>query len=443
MVAAALLAACGGGGGSDTRSSTVGTPATCGADDLKSWLSATFDQDYFWYRLSPRPNPISVTSVAEHFEDLLYTGTVSDFPADRWSSYESTESFNRFYGDGQTMGYGLSVAGLEVAGQAGSPLYVRSVDPLSPAATAGLVRGDQLLSLNGRDSGDVVVNNDFGALSPGRAGDTLSLVWRTSASATRTATLTAGVYSLTPVPRSRILTAPSGRKLGYVEVRNMISQVATPLQTTFAQFRSEGVQDIVLDLRYNGGGLVSMGATVASYIAGTRSAGQVYATLLYNDKRASSNESYLFANPAPASAVSVPRVYVLMGRRTCSASEQVINGLRGAGIDVVTIGEASCGKPIGSLPVSDSCGSTYSIVNFESVNALNQGRYFSGFAATCAVAEDFTQAQGEARDPLTAVATALADGGACPTASERQQPLAARGGRWLLGPSERSDMIAR
>jgi hypothetical protein len=215
------------------------------------------------------------------------------------------------------------------------------------------------------------------------------------------------------------------------------------LQTAFAQFRADGVQDIVLDLRYNGGGLVSMGATVASHVAGARAAGQVYASLFYNDKRAASNQSYLFVNPAPAAAAGVGRVYVLIGRRTCSASEQVINGLRGVGIDVVAIGEASCGKPVGSTPVSDSCGTTYSIINFESANARNQGRYFSGFAPTCVVAEDFTQPQGSVSDPLMAAARGLADGGACPAAAAATQPMGTRRVTSRLAPGERPEMMAR
>ncbi|MCK7493985.1 MAG: hypothetical protein MZW92_24090 [Comamonadaceae bacterium] len=108
---------------------------------------------------------------------------------------------------------------------------------------------------------------------------------------------------------------------------------------------------------------------------------------------------------------------MLNGPRTCSASEQVINGLRGVGVDVVAIGDATCGKPVGFEPVSDGCGTTCSVVNFESVNARNEGRYFDGFAPTCAVAEDFTRPLGSADEPLLAAAANFADTGACPAGS--------------------------
>ncbi len=441
--AVVLLAACGGGGDGGGGGGNAGgsTPLSCSSDDLKSWLSSYFSTDYFWYRLNPRPSPISPASVADHFNALLYAGSDPAFPADRWSRYESTESFNRFFGEGRSLGYGVSVAGLEVAGQPARPLYVRSVDPLSPAVAAGLTRGDQLLTVNGRTAADLITTNDFAALSATAAGQTLGLTWRTAAGASRSATLTATIYDVTPVPRAQTITTPLGRRLGYIEVRTMVSQTAAGLESAFAQFRTDGVRDIVLDMRYNGGGLVSMGGTVASYVAGTRVAGQVYASLLYNDRKASSNQSFNFANPAPTFAANVPRVYVLMGRRTCSASEQVINGLRGAGIEVIGIGEATCGKPVGFVPVSDTCGTTYSVVNFESVNRLNEGRYFNGFAATCSVTENFTQPQGSLGDSLLAAARTLADGGACPVSAEREQPQSIRRSRATSEPGERQGMI--
>jgi hypothetical protein len=222
----------------------------------------------------------------------------------------------------------------------------------------------------------------------------------------------------------------------------MISQVSAPLQAAFESFRAAGAQEVILDLRYNGGGLVSTAAAVAGYAGGTRSSGQVFADLLYNDKRASANnQTVRFA--LPGAALSLPRAYVLTGRRTCSASEQVINGLRGAGITVVAIGETTCGKPVGFLPRDDGCGTTYSVVNFESVNARNEGRYFDGFDATCAVAEDFTRALGEADEPLLDAALGHVDAGSCPVTTTRERPLLRRSKADRAEPGERQTMIPR
>ena len=423
----ALLAACGGGGESAGQ---VTAAASCSVADHKTWLGNYMDDWYFWYRLSPRPQASDYATVAEYFDALLYTGTSAGFPRDRWSYTQSTESFNRFFGDGQTLGYGVAVAGLEVTGQPGQPLYVRYVEALSPAAAAGVMRGDEVLSLNGLSASEIIATNNFSALTPANAGQVLTLSLRRSG-VVRNLSLTASVFALTPVPLDTIVVTPSGgRRVGYVLIKDMISQANAPLEAAFARFRNTGIGAVVLDLRYNGGGLVSVGNTVASYAAGDAPNGRNYATLLYNDKRAGANNaSYAFARPATASTVNVQRVYVLMGERTCSASEQVINGLRGIGVDVVAIGDTTCGKPVGFLPTAQ-CGTTYSVVNFESVNARNEGRYFDGLAPTCAVAEDFTRALGDRSEPLLAAALLHADSGACPRAaaipSGTAQALAAK-----------------
>ena len=415
-----LLAACGGGSGVDSAA----PPTDCSLQGQQSWLATYMDDWYFWYRLSPHPARAAFNDVASYFDALLYDGTSPDFPRDRWSGSQSTESFNRFFGDGATLGYGVSVAGLELARDGSLPLRVRHVEALSPAAAQGVLRGDLVLQINGRNVGELIAADDFSALSAQQAGETLVLLLRRNG-VDLNLTLRAAVFNLTPVTGVNVVTTVGGRRLGYVAVKDMISQALPPLEAAFARFRAEAVQDVVLDLRYNGGGLVSTGATLASYVAGSRGSGLNYASLLYNDKRAASrNTSYRFETPA--SALGLPRVFVLMGRRTCSASEQLINGLRGAGLDVVAVGETTCGKPVGFLPAS-ACGRTYSAVNFESVNQRNEGRYFDGFAATCAVREDFSATQGGTADPLLQAARQWADTGACPPlAQDRALPLAAR-----------------
>jgi hypothetical protein len=227
-----------------------------------------------------------------------------------------------------------------------------------------------------------------------------------------------------------------------VLVKDMISQSLNGVENALSSFKSSGATELVLDLRYNGGGLVSVANSIAGYIAGSNAAGRVFASLLYNDQRAATNnQTYRFASPPPAASMNLRRVILLTGRRTCSATEQIINGLRGADIEVVAIGETTCGKPVGFLPRSDECGTTYSAVNFESVNARNEGRYFDGFDATCEVAEDWHKPLGDETEPLLAAAIQRVDTGACPTAATRERPLLRRSKAPRAEPGERQGMI--
>lgn len=440
LAAAALLAGCGGGGGSEDT-----PPLACSVADQQAWLQTEFNDWYFWYAISPNPPASSFSTVDGFFNALLFTGSPPTFPPDRWSYYQSTESFNRTFGDGQTLGYGVRVAGLETDGDATQPLYIRYIDPGSPAATAGLARGDELLSINGTSAASLITAGDFSALAPADEGDTVTLRVRTGAGATRDLTLTASIFDLTPVPRTFVQTSPGGRRVGYVLIDLMVSQVNAPLDAAFSNFVAAGVQEVVLDLRYNGGGLVSVASDVGAYVGGARTAGAVFSRLLYNDKQAAANNTnFLFGNPA--AALGLGRVYVLTGPRTCSASEQVINALRPF-VDVVTVGDTTCGKPVGFLPQS-YCGQTYSIVKFESVNAASEGRYFDGFNASCPVAENFTRPMAGSGDPLWQAALTHADTGTCPvvvagSAARALKAPAQRPLRRGVEPGERQGMIAR
>jgi hypothetical protein len=440
------LAACGGGGGGGGAGTGTDAGASCPAEDEKAWLRNFFADTYFWNHLAPRPDPAGYDSATRYFSALLYAGGDSipngggaTWPRDRWSGYQSTERYNQFYGEGRTMGYGVAVAGLEVKGKPTRPLYVRQVDPNSAAAFNDVRRGDRVVSVNGRPASELIAADDFSALSATATGQLLTLRLARG-SVERDVSLASAVYDLVPVPQGRVVTTPGGRRLGYLQLQNFVSQAQAPLEAQFAEFRAQGAQEVVLDLRYNGGGLVSFATTVGSHLGGTRAAGQIFTSLVYAPSQSSKNTNYRFANPAPAGAVNASRVIVLMGRRTCSASELVINGLRGAGLQVVGIGETSCGKPTGFVPGSN-CGTTWSIVNFESLNARGEGRYFDGIAATCPVAEDFTQPVGAATDPLMVAALTYSDSGSCPQPTARAVPLYRRSPGDGAEPGERREMM--
>lgn len=406
-LALALLGGCGGGGSSGPE---ISEPASCSVADQNAWLREYMADWYFWYAASPSPDPAGYTSVESYFSALLYTGTLSEFPADRWSYTTPSAGHELFYGEGKTMGYGLFVAGLEILATPDQPLRVRYVEPQSPAAAAGIVRGDQVLSVNGRVASELVAANDFAALSPLAAGERVTLQLRDAAGAERTAVLTAAVYDLTPVPAARVVDTGNGRRTGYLALKDFVQQAEPAMATAFASFRASGITELVIDLRYNGGGLVSTAASLASYVAGPQRNGQVFASLLYNNRHSGRNQSFHFSSPA--SGLGVNRVYVLSGQRTCSASELVVNGLRPF-VDVVMVGDGTCGKPVGFLPIS-RCGTTYNAVNFETVNALNEGRYFDGFLPTCAVADDLDHELGSPAESLLAAARHHAATGACP-----------------------------
>jgi len=430
LVSAALLAACGGGGGADNGGGSAG----CDVPSQSAWLRSYMLGSYYWSGTAPSPEPAAFSTVQSYFDAQLFAGD-GVVPADRWSYIQDSASYNQFFGDGKTLGYGLFINGLELQ----LPLKVRYTEALSPAAGA-LARGDTILSINGRSAAELIAANDFTVLTPAREGDVLTLVVD-SGSGARAVTLSAATYTLTPVPVSTVLTLSNGSKAGYLVLKDFITQAEAPLTAAFASFRAAGATELILDLRYNGGGRISTANLLASLTAGAAGNGKVFTHLNYNAANSASNRDITLAG---GNGVAFNRVVVLTGQRTCSASELVVNGLK-PHMQVVTIGGASCGKPFGFNPVA-SCGSTYSAVNFESFNALGQGRYYDGIAASCAATDDFSGVLGSPTEALTAAATGYLQTGACVQAAAAGRPhalsAAQRSRRLGAEPGERRGMWA-
>ncbi len=447
LVVALTAAGLGGCGGGDVSSSPLPPlpGLTCSGAEQRLWLVDYFDDWYFWRRQAPDPSPFPDRSVAELFQASLYTGNDPQFPRDRWSRMESSADFDRFFTDGKSLGYGLFLAGLEIQGQPDRPLRVRYVEPRSDAAAQGVQRGEQIVSAGGRSAAQMVASDDFTPFTPSAEGQNLSLVLR-QGTQERTLSLRATAFALTPVTLGQVLQTPAGRRMGYLHVKDMIDQAEPQLAKAFADFRAAGVQELAIDLRYNGGGLVSLANTLASYVSAARTHDRTFASLRFNDRRAGSNDTrYRFEDPALA--LGLTRVYLLTGPRTCSASELVINGLRPF-VDVVVVGDTSCGKPVGFVPVS-RCDTTFNVVNFEAVNADNQGRYFGGIEPRCAVEENLSQPLGAPDEPLLAAARQHADSGSCPATSgvltARRRALRAADGQAVRAgePPERQGMWTR
>jgi hypothetical protein len=318
---------------------------------------------------------------------------------------------------------------------------VRYVEPASPAA--GLVaRGETIVSIDGKDASELIANNDFSLLTPVQAGAAIDLVVKDAAGVERKLSLTAAVFALTPVSVTQVLATPQGARVGYVVLKDFVAQSLGALDAAFAQFKAAGVRELVLDLRYNGGGLVSVADDLASYAVAPAAVDQPFAELIYNDRHRDSNKVWRFG--AKAAALGLSRVYVLTGQRTCSASELIVNGLKPF-VEVVQIGDTTCGKPFGFNPESH-CGTTFSAVEFESRNANGVGRYWDGLAPTCPAADDLDHRLGDPAERLTAAALNHIDSGSCPASAlaMHEAPRSAkRSRRGALEPDDRRGMIDR
>lgn len=120
------------------------------------------------------------------------------------------------------------------------------------------------------------------------------------------------------------------------------------------------------------------------------------------------------------------RVFVLAGADTCSASESIVNGLRGAGVEVIHVGGPTCGKPYGFYP-TDNCGTTYFSIQFQGVNHLGFGDYTDGFVPQCPVADDFSRDLGDPLEDRIDVALGYRASGTCTPLVGSRGPLARLG----------------
>jgi hypothetical protein len=229
------------------------------------------------------------------------------------------------------------------------------------------------------------------------------------------------------VPVSTVLTSPGGRPTGYIQFDRHDAGAQDDLIDAFQQMQAANVLDLVLDLRRNPGGFLYIAQTAASMVTGPQSEGLVFEHLRYSDKRPDATaagtlgfSSHVQIGEArhPAGTqlpqLNLPRVFVLTTGDTCSASESIINGLRGIDVPVIRIGTNTCGKPYG-FHEETTCGSTYHYfaIEFQGYNAKGFGDYQgAGFTPTCQVAPAGNR--GASNDALLNGALYYIDHDACP-----------------------------
>lgn len=423
-----LLAAGCGGKGIDT-SPTASDPGSIASADCSPprLNAAVLDTARQWY-LFPELLPASIDPAAYgSVDDFLAELTAQARAAGKDRFFSSTTSIateNQLL-QGQTAGFGFTL--LEQAAPAG--VAVGQVFAGSPAADAGLARGDALLAIGTSEAAlqpieQVLAGADGleGAIGPSTAGVVRALRWRTSAGAERTATLTKRGFQLDAVPEAsvRVLTSPAGTRVGHFTLRSFVTDAVADgrpadlaaLRAAFARFRAEGIRDLVVDLRYNGGGLVSIASLLLDLLAGDR-AGQVAFESRYNARQAARNETTRLA--LQPQTLPTLRVAFVVTERSASASELVVNSMLPYAHTAI-IGARTFGKPVGQLAFDvAACDFRLRLVAFQSVNRDGDGDYYQGLpyeaftragGAACAAVDDLTREPGDPLEQMTAAALA-------------------------------------
>ena len=394
--------------------------------DEKGFIRAITEATYLWNKEVPAIDPTTFPTVVDYFNAMKTPQlTASGHPKDRFHFSYSTEEYEAL-SSGVDLGYG--VVWVTGANKIPRKWSVGVVEVGSPAAKAGLRRGDQLLMIDGLDfvnRGDKEgVAQLNAALAPAKDGEQHRFsFWRDGVQLDFM--LSAAKVASVPVQNTRVIDTPGG-KIGYLTFNAHNEVAEKQLFDAFTVLKTANVNELVLDMRYNGGGLVSVASELAYMVAGPDvSSGKVFVQFATNGHLLPGRPTMFpakahglwttlpLAAGTPLPHLDLKHVTVLAGPGTCSASEAVINGLRGIGVAVDVVGGQTCGKPYAFIPLSN-CGTTYFLVQYQNTNQQGWGDYADGFAPTCAAEDDLTHALGDPAEGLLALAIGLHNGQACP-----------------------------
>jgi len=286
-------------------------------------------------------------------------------------------------------------------------ILIAMVEPDSPAGKAGMKRGDLINAINGTVLTSANFDSTYGELS--NESVTLSFVDEQDGQFTQLddKTMTRALVASNPIHFTKVFDNIGGKKVGYLVYNQFSGSFNDELNAAFADFKSAGVEEFVLDLRFNGGGSVLTSALLASMIYSPAGTG-VFAELKFNQKHSDENGVYNFENrnyifntegdyegDEPLNRLnSVSRLYVITSGGTASASEMIINGLKPYMTSVTLIGNTTYGKNVGSITVYDSPNNDYSSklranpnhkyamqpIVFQIFNKNGESDYIQGFA---------------------------------------------------------------
>ena len=417
LLSATLLAGC--RKETDLVEPTTTTTTTAENQTINKWILENMREYYYWNDKIPA-SPDLTLAPSDFFDSILYSYDATARPdGDRfsWIEENADDLSASLSGESTTTGMEFMLY-LRSQGSTNVIAQVLYVLPNSPAAAAGFKRGDIISKVNGQT---ITTSNYVSLLYSG--GTTFSFGLAEVQNSTLVDTdlarsVTATVFQANPVFMDSVYTV-GGKTVGYLVYNQFVpapnnsngSEYDDQVDAIFSTFKAKGVNELVLDLRYNPGGYTSSSANLASLIGKNVDRTKVYfreewnSTLTPYLQQEYGDEFFIqrFVTKSQNIGSNLQRVFVLTTDGTASSSELIINGLRPY-MTVTTIGTTTYGKNVGSITIVDDSGNIkwgMQPIVFKSFNSLSQSDYSTGFTPTVEVQEPLNlQPLGDVNEPL-------------------------------------------
>jgi hypothetical protein len=375
-----LLSSCGGGGDSSTYTLSE-----------KEFVHDLFTTEYLWYDQVPFNIDYNNFSTPQSLIDALRVD-----PPDQWSFTLTSQEYEDYVNQ-KTIGFGFGYT-------TDFDIFLVRIDA---PAYGKLFRGDEILEINGEAAND----SNIAAASQNINVATTFTVLRNGNEVN--VDVTAKEYTF-KVTLGNIIDN-NGVKVGYLRYDSFTETSVNEFEQEFTKFKAANISELVIDLRYNGGGSVDTTSALIDNISNTHaSERQMY--LDWNANYKSQNTSYYFEDTEfqDGNELNMVRVIFLVTKNSASASEALVNALvpyLGAD-NIVTIGDATHGKPVGMSGKSYG-NNFYFLINFFVNNNADNSTSFDGIAATCTAEDDLTHLMGDTEETMLKTALHYIDTGTC------------------------------
>ncbi len=332
---------------------------------------------YLWNDSLPDINPSEYDTPEEFLAALRYQ------PLDKWSFIMTTTEFNEYFGAGEYLGHGFMITLDD-----DDNIRIGFVYKNTQSYREGIRRSWIIKKVNGTDA---TAENVSELLGSTEEAITNTILFLDTEGNEQEISLTKETVEINTVLHSEIIEQGS-KKIGYMVFETFISTAIEELEAVFEEFKAESIDELIIDLRYNGGGMNTVAEYIGSWIGGNRS-NSVFYKLIHNENNESRDVTVNFTENAEA--LDLSRIFFITTGSSASASELLINGLTPY-YDVNIVGSTTGGKPVGMYTISFTrYNYTLAPISFKYVNADDYGDFYDGLSVDYEAEDDKTRLFGD------------------------------------------------